>query len=135
MFIISELATRGPFHDSSKTSSPEVEVFDEYSPKLKGLTYGSDEYRKCLRAMKPAIEHHYKLNRHHPEHFENGIRGMNLVDLTEMFCDWLAASKRHDNGDIFKSIEMNAQRFGYDQVMIDILTNTARLLGEEGQDE
>jgi len=45
--------------------------------------------------MKPAIEHHYKNNRHHPEHFNNGIDEMNLVDLIELLCDWKAASERN----------------------------------------
>ena len=32
------------------------------------LTYGSDEYKACLTEMKPALDHHYAANRHHPEH-------------------------------------------------------------------
>jgi len=44
--------------------------------------------------MKPALEHHYALYRHHPEHFQNGIDDMNLIDLVEMFADWKASSER-----------------------------------------
>lgn len=42
---------------------------------------GCDEYRACLREMKPALEHHYASNSHHPEHYSNGIQGMSLFDL------------------------------------------------------
>lgn len=74
--------------------------------------------------MGVALEHHYKNNRHHPEHFKNGIEGMTLVDLCEMISDWKAATLRHDDGDILKSIEMNQQRFGYTDELKQILINT-----------
>ena len=76
--------------------------------------------------MKPALEHHYKENRHHPEHFENGIKGMTLIDLVEMISDWKAASERHNNGDIIKSIEINQKRFGYSDDIKQILLNTVQ---------
>ena len=123
-----ELGFRMEFHDQSKTESPELEIFDVYTPKLRGMTYGSDEYKACLEAMRPALEHHYKENRHHPEHFENGINGMNLIDLIEMICDWHAATKRHADGDIIRSIEQNMERFGYGKQLQDIFINTVRFL-------
>ena len=114
-------------HDASKLLSPEKEVFDEVTPRLKGLTYGSDEYKESLADMGKALEHHYGCNRHHPEHFGTlGIRGMTLVDVVEMFCDWCAATQRHADGDIFESIEHNAGRFGYGEDLKAIFINTAR---------
>lgn len=118
-------------HDESKLHEPEISIFNEYTPKLKGSTYGSDEYKSFLKEMKVALDHHYQANRHHPEHFENGIRGMNLIDLLEMFCDWMAATKRHDDGDIIKSIEINQERFGYSDDIKEVLKNTALLLHGE----
>jgi hypothetical protein len=129
--VIMELYSRAAEHDKSKIETPEVEVFDEFTPKLKGMTYGSPEYKQCLSEMVPALNHHYQKNRHHPEHHKNGILDMSLIDLVEMFCDWLAATKRHEDGDIFKSIQINAERFGYDTVLSSILRNTAIALGEE----
>jgi hypothetical protein len=122
--ISGELGKRGITHDDSKMESPEVELFDIYTPKLVGCTYGSEEYRQFLEELKPALDHHYAENRHHPEHFENGIRGMNLVDLVEMFCDWYAATKRHNDGDIVKSITINQGRFGYSDDLKAIFENT-----------
>jgi hypothetical protein len=89
---IRNLLDRQRVHDQSKLVSPEKEAFDELTPKLAGLTYGSDEYRACLRSMKPAISHHHAANSHHPEHFADGIKGMSLLDLVELICDWKAAT-------------------------------------------
>lgn len=115
-------------HDLSKLHEPEKSIFDVYTPKLKNTTYGSDEYKQYLREMNKALKHHYENNRHHPEHFDNEINDMNLVDIVEMFCDWLAATERHNDGDIFKSIEYNQKRFGYCDNLKNILINTAKLL-------
>jgi hypothetical protein len=53
---------------------------------------------------------------------------MNLVDLLEMVCDWKAATLRHANGDIEKSLEINQKRFGYSDELKAILRNTVKLL-------
>jgi len=131
-FVIYELLNRSMNHDKTKMENPELEIFDFHTSSLKGLTYGSDEYKKVLSKMKPALEHHYANNNHHPEHFQAGIRGMNLIDLIEMFCDWYAATKRHADGDIMKSIEINKIRFGYNDLMEEILKNTADFLNNQG---
>lgn len=124
--VVYELRSREGLHDRSKLAEPEKSIFDEVTPKLAKLTYGSDEYKDQLNQMKVALDHHYEVNRHHPEHFENGIQGMNLVDLIEMICDWKAASQRHSDGDIFKSIEINQQRFGYSDDVKQLLINTVK---------
>jgi hypothetical protein len=45
-----------------------------------------------------------------------------------MFCDWKAATLRHKDGDIIKSIEQNQKRFGYSDELKAIFLNTAGLL-------
>ncbi|MCK5346748.1 MAG: hypothetical protein KAR20_25240 [Candidatus Heimdallarchaeota archaeon] len=121
---ISELLKRGSEHDQSKLQEPELSIFNEYTPKLRGLTYGSDEYKECMKGMGIAIAHHNKLNRHHPEHFNQGIRSMNLIDILEMLCDWKAATLRHGDGNIYKSLAINAERFRYSEELLDIFRNT-----------
>lgn len=123
-WIISELIRNTANHDESKLNEPELSIFNEFTPKLKDTTYGTDEYKGYLQEMGKALEHHYQYNRHHPEHFENGINGMNLIDLVEMFCDWWAASLRHVDGDIRKSIDVNQKRFGYSDDLANIMKNT-----------
>lgn len=56
---------------------------------------------------------------------------MTLVDIVEMLCDWKAASLRQNDGNLLKSIETNAQRFGYDDQLRRIFVNTAKLLDED----
>lgn len=127
--VVNDLLTRAQQHDRSKLEPPEKEAFDEFTPKLAGSTYGSGEYKRFLAAMKPALDHHYAKNRHHPEFFgEAGIDGMTLVDLIEMLCDWKAASERHESGSLLRSIELNMERFSMSAQLTTILMNTARLL-------
>ena len=122
---VKELLGRGEKHDQSKLESPEVEIFDKFTSKLAKCTYGSDKYKSFLAEMKPALEHHYASNKHHPEHYKNGIMDMTLVDLLEMLCDWKASNMRHQDGNILKSIEINQTRFGYTDELKKILENTA----------
>ena len=120
-----EVVRRIKYHDYDKIhNKTEKKLFDEYTPKLATCTYGSNEYKSYLKGLKEGLAIHYKNNRHHPEHFRNGIKNMNLIDLIEMVCDWKAASERHNDGNIYKSIEINQERFGYSDELKDILKNT-----------
>lgn len=122
--VAANLAERARVHDASKLCEPEASVFAEFTGKLKGCTYGSEEYQSFLAGMRPALEHHYKNNRHHPEYWANGIRDMSLIDLIEMFCDWKAATERHADGSLLKSIELNKKRFGYGDELESIFIRT-----------
>ena len=124
-----ELLNRARIHDASKLTDAEKPYFDKYTPLLKISDYGSDEYKAMLKSLKPALDHHYMANPHHPEHYLTGIDGMNLFDLVEMFMDWKAATERHDSGDIFKSIDINEKRFSISIQLAQILKNTATYLG------
>lgn len=124
--ICQHLLERATTHDLSKLESPEAEMFEVYTPKLAGCTYGSDEYKQYLSELKPALDHHYANNRHHPEH--KGIENMTLIDIIEMFCDWYAATKRHNDGDIMKSITINEPRFGINPQLSNIFRNTVKLM-------
>jgi hypothetical protein len=127
--VAMDLIARADAHDASKLQSPEVEVFDEYTLKLKDSTYGSDEYKAFLVGMGEGLKHHYEVNDHHPEHHPGGIHDMDLVQLLEMLADWKAATLRHADGDLDRSIRQNAERFGYGSSMITLLQNTARNMG------
>lgn len=130
--IIEELHKRAIWHDRSKLEDPELSIFDEYTPKLRELTYGSPEYHATLNEMlEKGMGRHYQANDHHPEHFENGVHDMDLVQLMEMLCDWKTATLRHDDGDIERSIRQNAERFGYGPELTRILLNTVPLIDFE----
>ena len=102
---------------------------DEYTPKLRHSTYGRDEYKGFLEGMGEGLAHHYAVNRHHPEHFTDGILGMTLVDLIEMLADWKAATERHDDGNLARSMLVNTDRFDISAQLVQILVNTADHFG------
>lgn len=122
---IMTIEERARNHDASKLKSPEKEMFDEYTEKLRGLTYGSDEYKATLKEMGVALAHHYENNSHHPEHYENGIDDMDLFDVLEMLCDWVAATRRHADGSVRDSLVINKTRFNISDQLYKIICNTA----------
>lgn len=127
--LAKELLDRSTCHDRSKTLPPEVDTFNEFTPKLKTSTYGSDDYKGFLLAMGAGLAHHYAHNAHHPEHHPAGINGMTLVDRIEMLADWKAATERHDDGSLAKSLEIQRDRFGLSDQLVAILRNTAEHFG------
>lgn len=130
LYIVqNRLEARGFAHDQSKLGPNEKPIFDSVTQKLKGLTYGSDEYKASLKDLGPALAHHYANNSHHPEHYQNGVDGMSLLDVVEMLCDWKAAGERHTDGSIARSLAVNRERFKISDQLHSILENTARELG------
>lgn len=171
LFSCSEFMRRARVHDTSKLLPPEKELFDEFTPKLKNCTYGSEEYKEFLKELDVALQHHYANNSHHPEHYptvendklrnlidqykekiatidmadseneiyqdvlteledrlarsESSVKGFDLFDLLEMFFDWKAASERHSDGNILKSIAINGERFKLSGQVVEIFKNTA----------
>lgn len=124
--IILELDKRAREHDKSKFESPECEIFAEYHEEFSKVEYGCKEYNELKEKTKEATLHHYSKTRHHIESFQNGINGMNLVDLIEMLCDWKISSSRHGSGSIQKSIDYNWFKFGISAQLKNILENTVR---------
>lgn len=117
--IIIELAERALLHDESKYNPIEKEIFTKISSK----EFGSDEYNEIIKGE--AFQHHYKNNRHHPEHFPNGINDMTLIDIIEMLADWVAANKHYgDSKSLEHSLKMTKKRFKYDEQLEKIFSNT-----------
>lgn len=121
-----ELLHRADVHDNSKLEEPELSGFALNTEKLGKVEYGSVEYKEMLKDLQPTIDHHYSRNRHHPEFHKDGINDMNLVDLIEMLSDWRAATERLRNGNIRKSIDVNAERYGLSPQLRRILENTVK---------
>lgn len=128
--VAGELMERGFTHDISKMEEPELSLFAEWGPKLRELVYGSEEYKEAIAQMGVALQAHYQGNRHHPEHHESGVAGMNLVDLIEMVCDWAAAAQRTKDGKFSDSLKHNRERFGLSPQLVSILQNSAHLFEE-----
>ena len=61
---------------------------------------------------------------------------LNLLDLIELFCDWKASTLRHNDGNIKKSIEINQNRFGYDDILKSTNEiNQAKIVNQSKVDE
>jgi hypothetical protein len=144
--VIERLSRRAMQHDDSKFSEVEFPAFAAETPGLKELTYGSDEYKAAIKRLGPALDHHQFCNSHHPEYYawdsigqppdfdecvKNGTAfgKMDLLDLIEMLADWKAATERHADGDLRRSIQQNAARFGYGDGTVQLLMQTAERLG------
>jgi hypothetical protein len=127
----SKLMWRALIHDNSKMVywgvNEEASRFNKLLPRLKESFYGSVEYSELLTALGPALKHHYKVNSHHPEHWENGYTDMSLLDIIEMFFDWKAAVVKHKNGNMDSSIQHNEKRFKMSPDIIKIFKNSTKL--------
>lgn len=123
--IALQIAYRAQEHDASKLREPEKSMYDEFTPRLRGMTYGSEEYKQCLKDMGIALENHYAENSHHPEHYIHGVDDMDLLDVIEMLADWVAASRRHADGSVRDSLLINKKRFKISDQLYKIICNTA----------
>lgn len=127
--VVKDLLDRAVTHDLSKTEPPELAFYDEFGPKIAASAYGSDEYYAHVEAMRPGLIHHYAANRHHVDHFTDGIAGMTLVDLVEMLADWRAATERNKSTDFAAGLAINRKRYGIDDQLWSVLWNTAEAMG------
>jgi len=127
--VVRKLLERAECHDDSKLSGNEKPYFDKFTPMLSASNYGTPEYYAMLELIQPALDNHYRENSHHPQYYKAGIDEMDLLDIVEMFCDWKAASERHDTGNIYNSIEHARARFSMSDQLALVFINTARNMG------
>ena len=119
-----QLQGRAKYHDDSKLKDPEEKaLFDYWTPRLKELVFESDEYKKALEGMGEGVKKHYKANRHHPEHFEDGVDQMTLIDVVEMVADWMAAAQAKN---VHVDLDHAAKRFGLSEQLVKIIANQLR---------
>lgn len=125
-----ELMRRGNVHDNSKFTPEEQGPLDEMQRliDIEGQApYGTPEYSRRTALLKTMIDHHYARNNHHPEHYEDGVDGMDLFDIIEMFCDWKAASERGEESHM--NLSYSKERFKISDQLHNIFLNTVNNLG------
>lgn len=123
LFIARELTKRSAMHDDSKLQSPEIDWLIEMDKEPR-VEYGSKEYYQKMHKWHKFFTHHYNVNRHHPDHFINGIDGMNLVDLSEYLIDIISYFDEMHVGDAIRVIEEQKSRFRLSDQLAQILKNT-----------
>lgn len=127
-----ELIERGRVHDMSKYDPEEKGPLDEMQLDILAngqVPYGSPAYKERTARLAGMLEHHYANNRHHPEHYPDGIHGMTLGDIVEMFFDWKAASERGEQPTMGLAIACRSK--GVAPQLEDIFENTADEYGWE----
>jgi len=133
-FIVRDLEARAAVHDDSKLDPEEMSVYERVIPEIKTAPFGSDAYKAGLVSLGPALDRHYAINRHHPEHFgpsdgkPGGIPAMALSDIVEMLCDWVASAEAKGNDPVKGMVEFQFPKYGVDGDLQAILLNTVREL-------
>lgn len=117
------LHKRALLHDRSKLEEPELSWWKAMDREPR-YPYGSKEYKEKVARWKKVFDHHYKHNRHHPEHYENGIYDMTLVDLVEMLCDWLGYKDVMTVAEAITVCEQQMERYHFTDELRAIMTNT-----------
>lgn len=121
------LITRGSRHDASKLSPEEAGPLEELDKIIEvegNVPFASAEYDKRKELLAPMLAHHYANNSHHPEHFDNGVDGMTLLDLIEMFLDWKAASERGEESSM--NLAWACKKYNVSPQIEAIFRNTAQ---------
>ena len=118
-----KLINRGKEHDDSKFKDPEFSEFSQTVEMDSLIEYGSEEHKNKQKKLEGVINLHHYNNTHHPEHWENGIEDMTLLDLLEMITDWSVASKKYKNGDVYKSLDINCKKYSISPQLKKILLN------------
>ena len=126
---------RAFWHDNSKLRQPELAVFADAPTGPYDTPYASPQYFENLEKLSQALLHHYAHNRHHPEHYDKGVSGMNLLDLVEMVSDWQATTNSHDGSNLRNIVTASQQRFGMSDDLSAILYNSmSTACGPRAQD-
>jgi hypothetical protein len=120
----SALRRRAIAHDRSKLGAFEFDAFVSTRADFKKANYGTPEYQACMKAIKPAVDHHYANFQHHTGHHGRGVNDMTLVDLLEMICDWKAAARRSPDNTFTETLDYAFQKYGIGGQLQLILLNT-----------
>ena len=134
--FVHTLLNRCENHDRSKLEEPEKSGFEAMDAEPY-FEYGTPEYYEKQVRYKDVLEHHYRENSHHPEHYAGFIAEMDLVDLLEMLCDWASRRKGLSVLDTIGLVEQQAAHYGFPPMLSSIILNTLRryLVDEIENDE
>ena len=123
LFLADELYKRAYHHDDSKLQLPEIKWLIEMDKEPR-YEYGTPEYFEKMKRWDKFFKHHYENNRHHPDHFANGIEGMNLADLCEYIVDIISYYEELHVNNALDTVNKQKERFGFDEQLTQILKNT-----------
>jgi hypothetical protein len=113
-------------HDDSKFGKDEFPIYASMMDEFAANPFGTAGYFKAKEAISEATDRHFAANRHHPEHFQDGIEGMTLIDILEMLADWKAATMNHPEkpGCMVRSLDYAVKKYKITPQLATILLNT-----------
>lgn len=122
----------GVVHDASKLTDKERPYYEKpvWALNHSGVEYGSPEYKRLTAQMGQGWEHHKAANAHHPEFYgqePEALSMMNMFEMIEMLCDWIAASKRKGN-DPAQAMKFLKEKYPVSEQLEKILLNTLVVL-------
>jgi len=123
LFLSEELRKRAEEHDNSKLQFPEIEWLIEMDKEPR-CQYGTKEYYEKMNRWKKFFVHHYTQNKHHPDHYSNGIDDMDLVDITEFLVDVVSYYEVLQAHDGEKVLDDQEKRFQISGQLRNVLSNT-----------
>lgn len=128
--FIARFVHRLDTHDQSKLEPQEIiplQELEDLREREGDAAFGTPEYERRKGLLGPMLAHHYANNSHHPEHYQDGVAGMDLLDLVEMFVDWKAASERGNEPAM--NLTFAIEKYKIEPQLASILRNTADRLG------
>lgn len=128
--FIARFGHRLDAHDQSKLEPQEIiplQELEDLREREGDAAFGTPEYERRKALLGPMLAHHYANNSHHPEHYQDGVAGMDLLDLVEMFVDWKAASERGNEPAM--NLTFAIEKYKIEPQLASILRNTADRLG------
>ena len=126
LYIADKIRERAEAHDNSKLNYPELGWLVAMDKEGRA-PYGSEEYFEKQKRWECFFKHHYSENTHHPDHYDEGTKGMSVVDIVEMMCDVISYLDEIPQEKVFEVISEQAERFGFSSELKAILTNTLLL--------
>lgn len=121
--LATHLTRRAVNHDASKWQDAELIPLLSIADRYNRTEYGSEEYNSLREQIAPAIAHHEKANRHHLGHFNGDISRMNMLDIQEMLCDWMASSEKN-GGDVYNALAEAKAKYNWSDDLYRIMVNT-----------
>lgn len=118
-----DINTRARHHDQSSLNGSEFRIYEEHFDELQKYPMFDPRRDAVLKEMRVATMYHHNANDHHPEHFDDGINGMNLIQMIEFVADIMSQSEQ--NGiDVYEMLPLLKDQYDISSQLYQVILNT-----------
>lgn len=129
------ISGRAMTHDNSKTTDEEYKYYKMVNNVNRNDFKTYEAYMDYIKpTLNKGLKHHYENNRHHPEHFDNGVDDMNIVDIIEMMVDWKASIEQNGKN-LYEEVEYNFKKYNISEQLQKIILNTYKYIDDLENEE